>query len=172
MGKSPVPRQQSFQTWVFPIRPVKYSRCLSADGLRFLGHPIPARTFVILANIILAMYRCQSKILTGLPRSTCSEMRLGRVSSIRREHMASSMHTRKHMHSTTVGPYYVSVQLCYLLVMVYQPFHHLVLTTPTRIHLFYRSQSSSRPKSDFGYQISWTSILALPPRCYQQRSRI
>jgi hypothetical protein len=34
-------RVSSFSAWIFPIRPVMYSRCLSADGFRFSGLPFP-----------------------------------------------------------------------------------------------------------------------------------
>ena len=42
--------------------------------------------------------------------------------------------------------------------MVYQPFHHLKFTTPPKIQLFCRPQSSSRPKSDSGYQTPWLQL--------------
>ena len=44
---SPVSRQQAFASAIssiagWPIRPVMYSRCLSAVGIRFLRLPAPA----------------------------------------------------------------------------------------------------------------------------------
>jgi hypothetical protein len=73
-GRSPVGSRHPVGTAQWPIRPVRASRCLSAAGVRFLRHPLPAGGFGLPHGRLTG---AEAPDPVGLTTSRRSETRLG-----------------------------------------------------------------------------------------------
>jgi hypothetical protein len=70
LAKFPASRLHSFEFGICPIRPVITSRCLSAGGIRFLKHPIPAEELTLPCGWATGLAVALDQTSSGLSRST------------------------------------------------------------------------------------------------------